>query len=162
MEENLYWSEETEVAAYTKELQEELGSGEKYRAIFQCFLQKDLYSLAKILTAVVKANRQLADKSARLEKLVQEQSNQIAHLSAQLAVSNGTSMSEDDQRTEVMKALYAGGCSLREIGRRLNCDKATVKRKLLKAGVSFNENSGDGCAPVETDLLNAELSALFE
>lgn len=162
MEENLYWSEETEVAAYTKELQEELGSGEKYRAIFQCFLQKDLYSLAKIMTAIVKANRQLADKSTRLEKLAQEQSNQIDHLSAQLAVSNGTSMSEDDQRTEVMKALYAGGCSLREIGRRLKCDKATVKRKLLKAGVTFSDNGGDGCAPVETDLLNAELSALFE
>ena len=71
-------------------------------------------------------------------------------------------MSEDDQKTEIMKALYASGCSLREIGRRLNCDKATVKRKLLKAGVTFNESGGDGCAPVETDLLNAELSALFE
>ena len=162
MKEDLYWSEETEVAAYTKELQEELGSGEKYRAIFQCFLQKDLYSLAKIMTAIVKANRQLADKSARLEKLVREQSNQIDRLSAQLAASKRPQMSEGDQKTEIMKALYASGCSLREIGRRLNCDKATVKRKLLKAGMTFEERTGDRYAPVRSELINEELSALFE
>jgi len=89
----------------------------------------------------------LQDKIEQIEKLeeqVKEKDKQIEKLHYQTM---GISATE----SWMMKSKYERGVSLRELAKIFNCDKSTVKRRLIKMGVTIRDKGGDDNAPPNTN-----------
>lgn len=147
MEEYEYWTDETEIFEYTKRLREELKNPDVYKAIFGCFIKKDLYSLAQIMATMAKGRNNLLcklkesqDRISSLSDKVGEQENTIVKLTAELEKLKSHSVGGNIQKENLMENLYKQGHSLRKIGEMLHCDKSTVKRKLIKRGYTFDRD----------------------
>lgn len=143
-----YRTNETEVMEYTKELRNLITNTDIYREIFRCFVGKRMSDLATIMTnmykQVLKSNKTVTEKNARiqeLEKQLEDRDKRIADLQQQLQLNSrhGKISSADMMQ---MKVLYEQGYSLRKLGEMFNCDKNTVKQRLLEMGVEIRSNSG--------------------
>lgn len=89
----------------------------------------------------------LQDKIEQIEKLekqVREKNKQIEKLHYQTM---GISATEG----RIMKSEYERGVSLRELAKLFNCDKSTVKRRLIKMGVTIRNKGGDDNTPPNTN-----------
>lgn len=100
----------------------------------------ELHTTQQVLilnTAVKEENTEIQ----YLRRQLEERDKRIADLQQQIQWnhSHGRISRADMMR---MKELYEQGCSLRTLGARFNCDKNTVKQRLLEMGVQLRVNNG--------------------
>lgn len=143
-----YRTEETEVMEYTSELRNTLPNPSLYGVIFRCFVERRMEDLANIMTDMLKQGlryKNISDQKdneiQRLKKQLEDRDKRIADLQQQLQLnhSHGKISSADMMQ---MKVWYEHGYSLRKLGEMFNCDKNTVKQRLLEMGVQLRSNSG--------------------
>lgn len=143
-----YQTDETEVMEYTSELRNLITNTDIYREIFRCFVDKRMYDLATIMTnmykQMLKSNKAVKEKDSEIQylrKQLEQRDKQIADLQQllQLNSSHGKTSSVDMMQ---MKVLYEQNYSLRKLGEMFNCDKNTVKQRLLEMGVELRGNNG--------------------
>ena len=77
----------------------------------------------------------LKEKIAENDKLNRE----IREINWQLHELHIKSMGLDPYDVERMKREYESGASLRQLAKTFHCDKSTVKRRLIKMGVTIRE-----------------------
>lgn len=97
-----------------------------------------------ITQEVLKLNTAVKEEDTEIQYLrrqLEDRDKQIADLQQQLQWnhSHGRISSVDMMR---MKGLYEQGSSLRKLGAMFNCDKNTVKQRLLEMGVQLRVNNG--------------------
>lgn len=143
-----YRTNETEVMEYTKELRNTLPNPSRYGVIFRCFVDKRMPELASIMTDMLKQaikykniSDQKENEIQHLKKQLEDRDKRIADLQQMLQLSSrhGKISSADMMQ---MKVLYEKGDSLRKLSKMFNCDKNTVKQRLLEMGVQLRSNSG--------------------
>ena len=100
----------------------------------------ELHTTQQVLilnTAVKEENTEIQ----YLRRQLEERDKRIADLQQQIQLNHlhGRISRADMMR---MKELYEQGYSLRKLGARFNCDKNTVKQRLLEMGVKLRCNNG--------------------
>ena len=145
MEEYVYWTDETEVMEYTRELQNILADPAKFHVLFNCFLTKKMPDLANIMVSMLKDGLKYKNIVKEKETEIQLLKKQIKDKEIKIAELLGTVDElerligiDELHKMRKMKSLYLQGYSLRKISEIFRCDKSTVKSKLIKMGISFD------------------------
>lgn len=140
-----YSSEEARITEYLRELNNIVPPG-LYHEIYGYFMQTDKKDLADYVIRLFKKEIQQAEKLKQREKeiiqLRNEQENRnkyISNLEEELNNLRCRGIGIDPAKGSQIKQLYEKGWSLRKIGEYCGCDKSTIKRILIKMGVSIRK-----------------------
>lgn len=153
MIENYYYNENAEILDYTSELKYLINSSARYSEIFSYFKKKDMRNIASLMALFLKQEKKksneagslktriegLESKVSLLEAELNKKENTIKQLEADLDSLQEQLLGTDKQRCLSMRDLYQAGMSLRKIGEIYGCDKSTVKRNLIKMGVTIRK-----------------------
>ena len=139
-----YWTDETEVMEYTRELRDILNDSSNFPILFNCFLNKRMPDLAQIMVSMLRAGRKYKEMAERKEAEIQllkrqlkDKEGRISELLSTVDELENLIGIEELHKMKRMKSLYLQGHSLRKIGEIFRCDKSTVRKKLEKMGISF-------------------------
>jgi len=139
-----FYSEETRIGYYLEELQT-IVSNKIYRKVFDVLLEGDKYSLANLITGFYKKIRDYQAEISkykaqveRQEELIERLQKQVEELKEQTERFPIQSKSKFSFKTlKKMVTMYEDGASLNAIAATFGCDKSTVKRYLIKMGVTI-------------------------
>lgn len=115
-----------------------------YRRIVRLFSGCRQKDIANILTDLYEQLRNYKTQNDKLSKQVQDLEKQVYDISCELkdAQRELKNISFDRfgnhlEQYKEMKKQYLRGASLRELAKIYGCDKSTVKRRLIKMGVTI-------------------------
>lgn len=127
-------------------------SNELYAEILRCFMEKDMATLGKIIVQLAigfEKSQSTEEKIATIRVLEEKVKILEGELKKQIKTNRELDTEVNSLRRELfgtkqwqylyIKNLYQSGSSLRQIGKILNCDKSTVKRKLIKMGIQIRK-----------------------
>lgn len=152
-----YRTDETEVLRCTRKLEYEINNPQKYAEIFRCFVKKDIQALSDIMVSMLQNCKNyrntVAKQNTRIEELEKRLEDQNKQLIAQRETiyklqANISQLSSQRNKLGIeqlmrMRLLYEREkYSLNKLGEMFNCDKNTVKQRLLEMGVEIRSNSG--------------------
>lgn len=143
-------TDERKIRRNTINLSLELGKTaddmDTYSYIVRMFKNCNQAAIADLLAANFAKLNKAYEKNEELHKEILDLNEQLKKILWQKRYLEGklnniyeTSFGEKLKEYEAMEEYYKKGKSLREIAKRLHCDKSTVKRRLIKMGVTIRE-----------------------